>query len=380
MYCDAATVAYRKQGINPATGKHFKPFSFFRYTSDDDVCRLFSEVPKGFEALLLPCQKCLLCTRRYRMHWVLRCMNELRFYDEASYLTLTVDDAHIDDVFPKRRYSNVSDDCESFDTAKGLGYRDFWSSEWNSLRHKPFQDFMKRLRRQLNYGYHYDRIVDGKPCHFVYRGEPDKPLRYFMCGEYGDKHHRPHYHAIVFGFFPPDAQLLDPRKKLYVSPMLSRKWEFGFHTVARVEPDCISYVAGYVDKKMSDARMQWATNDVAPEYVAMSRGCSKIGTGGLGRKFFDEFYKDLYPMNDDGEFVRDYGIVGHGTRVKIPRFYDELLDLRDPERFAKLMSHREQVAVVRSADFDLVDWLNVSHRKNAVAAARMRQREPEVDD
>lgn len=379
MFCDATTVAYRKQGINPATGKHYKPFSFYRYTCDDDVVRLFSQVPSGFEALLLPCQKCPLCTRRYRMHWVLRCMNELRFYDEACYLTLTVDDDHIDDVFPKRRHDLVSVDCESFDTAKGLGYPEFWSSEWNSLRHKPFQDFMKRLRRQLSYGFHYDRIVDGKPCHFVYRGELDKPLRYFMCGEYGDLHHRPHYHAIVFGFYPPDAVQL-PGSKLAVSNLISFKWPFGFHTVAKVEPDCVSYVAGYVDKKMSDARMEWATNDVAPEYVAMSRGCSKIGTGGLGRKFFDEYYHDLYPMNDDGEFVRDYGILGRGTRVKVPRFYDELLELRDPDLFDKLMAHRERVVVARSVDFDLVDWLNVSHRKCAVAVARMRQREPGVDD
>lgn len=374
MFCDAATVAYRRKGLDPATGKHYKPFEFHRFTSDDDCYGLFCSPPSGCESLLLPCGKCILCTKRYRMHWVLRCLHELRFYDQACYLTLTVNDSSIDQVFPPQRCSELKE-VDSFDTAKGLGYSqpDF---VWNSLRHKPFQDFMKRLRRQLDYGFIYHKIVDGKPKEIVYHGESGKPLRFFMCGEYGDNSHRPHYHAIVFGFYPPDAQSLLSNKKLFVSPLLSRKWPFGFHTVARVEPDCISYVAGYVDKKMDQARMQWASNDVAPEYVCMSRGCSKIGTGGLGRSFFDEFYLDLYPMNDDGEFVRDYGIVGRGTRVKIPRFYDELLDLRDPLRYDRLIAHREKVAVSRFADLDLAEWLNESHRKSAVAVARRRQREP----
>ena len=33
-----------------------------------------------------------------------------------------------------------------------------------------------------------------------------KPIKYFLAAEYGDKTKRPHYHAIVFGLKPPDAQ------------------------------------------------------------------------------------------------------------------------------------------------------------------------------
>lgn len=360
MYCDAATVAYRRQGIDPATGKHFKPYFFGRFKSDENLHLLYSQVPKGSEALLLPCGKCMLCTRRYRLHWVLRCIHELHYYDEACFLTLTVDDDHIKEVFPPLGRAFTSD------------------LAWPSLSHVPFQKFMKRLRRRLDYGVKLDRVVDGKPVQLVYHGEDSKPFRFFMCGEYGDMSHRPHYHAILFGFYPPDAVPLLGTKKLFTSRLLSEVWPYGFHIVARVEPDCVSYVAGYVDKKMDDSRMAWASNNVSPEYVAMSRGCSKLGTGGLGKSFFDEFCSDIYPENQDGTFARDYCIIGKGSRVRTPRYYDKLLFLRVPEKFARLVAFREEVAVSRGASFSLADWLNESHRRNAVAVARRRQRDPGV--
>jgi hypothetical protein len=49
--------------------------------------------------------------------------------------------------------------------------------EDGSLNVAHFQKFMKRLR---------DRI---KPL----------KIRFFHCGEYGDKTRRPHYHALIFG-------------------------------------------------------------------------------------------------------------------------------------------------------------------------------------
>lgn len=359
MYCDAATVAYRVKGIDPSTGKHFKPYFFGPYKSDERLYQLYSSVPKGSEALLLPCGKCMLCTRRYRLHWVLRCIHELHYYDEACYLTLTCDDNNIDKLFPPLGRSFVSD-CK-----------------WNSLRHEPFQLFMKRLRRRLDYGVRSDSIVAGQPVKNVYHGEVGKPLRFYMCGEYGDTTHRPHYHAIVFGFYPPDALPL-PGSKLCVSSLLSQAWPYGFHTVARVEPDCVSYVAGYVDKKMDNSRMEWASNNVAPEYTAMSRGCSKLGTGGLGKSFFDEFHSEIYPESADGTFARDYCIIGKGSRVRTPHYYDKLLSLRLPEKYARLVAFREEVAVSRGACFELTDWLNESHRRNAVAVERRRQRDPGV--
>lgn len=79
MYCDAPTVAYRKPGIDRLTGKHYAPFEFRPYKSDDDLRRSYNNPPQDSEALLLPCGKCILCTRAYRRMWVFRCMHEAHF-------------------------------------------------------------------------------------------------------------------------------------------------------------------------------------------------------------------------------------------------------------------------------------------------------------
>lgn len=370
MYCDTPTVAYRRKGIDPATGKHFAPYAFFRYRSDDDFLERYNHHPSLAEALILPCGKCLLCTKRHRYHWVLRCMHELHYYEDASYITLTVDEPNLLKVFPHREID--SHEWADFDCPSALGLaRPADVYQWPSLCHRPWQLFFKRLRISL---------VRGWPCINPASRLPDfyhgceGGLRFYMCGEYGDLRHRPHYHAIIYGFWPPDV-LPHPsgRKGLFYSPQLMKIWPHGFNTVARVVPDCISYVAGYVDKKLDNSRLAWAVNNVAPEYTCMSRN------PGIGREFCEEFlHTDIYPENADGSFARDYCLVGDRIRVRTPRYYDDVLALRDSEKFGRLFAHREKVGASRRVDIDLSEWLNESHRKHAVAAARRRQREPGV--
>ena len=101
MYCDAPTIATRLKGINPETGKHYKPFDFRRFKDDSTFISDFLKYEgSNYEPVIIPCGKCMLCTKRYRMHWVLRCMHEARFFQSMSYVTLTVDDEHIDEIFP----------------------------------------------------------------------------------------------------------------------------------------------------------------------------------------------------------------------------------------------------------------------------------------
>lgn len=358
MYCDAPTFAIRLKGIDPLTGKHYKPFGFQRFKDDATFIAEHKKYDgSNYEPVILPCGKCMLCTKRYRMHWVLRCMHEARFYDQMCYITLTVDDEHIDHVFPLSPVGSMVD-----------GVR------WHCLRHKPFQNFMKRLRRRLDYGFRSTIVRDGKVLVRNYHGE--KNLRYFMCGEYGDTTHRPHYHAIIYGFFPPDARPL--RDGLSVSDLLSSVWPFGFHTVSKVEPACVSYVAGYVDKKMDESRNTWMVEGVTPEYVAMSRGCSKLGTGGIGKSFFDLYWRELYPMNDDGTFARNYALTVDGFKVKMPRYYDNLLCLHQKQTYDILSAFREEVGALHKQELDLNEWLNESHRRCAVAVARRLQRDPGV--
>lgn len=61
-------------------------------------------------------------------------MCESKSCGESMFLTLTVDDQNLNTVFPN-----------------------------GSLRHKPFQDFFKRLRITLQRGYYYDFVPPFTP-------------------------------------------------------------------------------------------------------------------------------------------------------------------------------------------------------------------------
>lgn len=345
MYCHSPTVAYRYVGINPATSKPYKPFKFVPYSTDARFLKECSKtLPAGYERLILPCNKCLLCTRRYRKMWSLRCQHELRSYTQSCYLTLTVSDEYIDAVFPKLP-----------------------NSEWNSLCYKPFQDFMKRLRRTLDYGYSWSKV------YAAYHGEP--PIRFYMCGEYGDEGHRPHYHVILFGVNPPDCVPLPNKSGLFISPLFLKLWPFGFHTIGRVTPDSVSYVAGYCDKKLDSSRAMVALeNNVNPEFVSMSRGSKKLGTGGIGKRFFDKYCdSDLYPENSDGTFVRTCAVDRKGYFVKMPKYYDDLLLLRDGLKYDRMIAARKVGASDSFQDFG--SWLELSHRKHDLAVAKRRKRD-----
>lgn len=91
-----------------------------------------------------------------------------------------------------------------------------------TLEPKDFTDFMKRLRD-------HDKRLAGRKNN----------IRYFACGEYGEKTHRPHYHAIVFN--------LD--RKTIAKLKTGEIWEKGFTVVGDVERKSINYVVDYVQKK-----------------------------------------------------------------------------------------------------------------------------------
>ena len=118
-------------------------------------------VKKGKFALL-PCGKCEYCRKQMAEQWATRIELEAKEWDDVIFLTLTYDDDHIP-------YGEIL-----------KGYR---SIQRQTVNKRDVQLFIKRLRKAYK-----------------------KPIKYFLAAEYGDRTKRPHYHAIVFGLKPPDAQ------------------------------------------------------------------------------------------------------------------------------------------------------------------------------
>lgn len=179
------------------------------------------------------------------------------------------------------------------------------------------------------------------------------PVRFFLCGEYGDQSRRPHYHALLFGLDFPDRKLFGYNANgdaIFVSQSLTKIWGQGHCTIGDVSFQSAAYVARYVMKKRTGegaeehyTTINPLTGEVvvqAPEYVAMSRG-GRSGKGGIGSQWLQRFKSDVYPS--------DF-IVLNGHKFKPPRWYDAVLERDDPQLHKEMRRRRKAAAQLRKAD------------------------------
>lgn len=234
----------------------------------------------------LPCFQCIGCRLERSRQWAMRCMDEASLYDKNCFLTLTYDDDHL----PPDMSLNVSE----------------------------FQNFMKRLRKRFGAG-----------------------IRYYHAGEYGERTQRPHYHAVIFNHDFDDKILLTVRNghRLYTSAELQNLWTKGYSSVGDVTFDSAAYVARYVMKKVTGEKSKEFYGDRLPEYSTMSKGCKRLGTGGIGSGWFAKFRNDVFPSDQK---------VVNGQVFRPPRFYDNLLDRVDSEMLELVKQRRKENAVFNS--------------------------------
>jgi len=238
--------------------------------------------------LKLPCGKCVGCRLERSKQWAIRCLHESQQHDENCFLTLTLKD----------------------DTEK--------------LSVKTHQRFMKRLRKQTGM----------------------KQLRFYMCGEYGEKNDRPHYHYIVFGYDFPDKTewRKENGNQLWRSNQLEKIWGKGHCEIGAVTLESCAYVARYVMKKMTGTkaeehyrRTDEAGNDywLLPEFNQMSR------RPGIGKAWWDDFHTDVYPQDV---------VITRNRKSKPPRYYDKLLEKLKPIEMEAIKREREQKAKEKADD------------------------------
>lgn len=263
--------------------------------------------------LQLPCGQCVGCRLERSRQWATRCLHEASLHSENAFITLTYDPAN----YPPG----------------------------GSLDYSHFQKFLKRLRKQIS----------------------PKPVRFYMCGEYGPELQRPHYHACLFGVDFPDKipwKKTESGSTIYRSAFLERLWPFGFSSVGDVNFESAAYVARYIMKKITGdlaashyENIDPDTGEIVsrvPEFTHMSL------KPGIGRRWFEKWSSDIYP--------HDYVVV-RGKKSRPPRYYDILQAIKTPEAMESTRLERVLRGRVHVDD-------NTDERlaaREAVASARLNQ-------
>lgn len=294
------------------------------------------------------------------------CENDLHEY--AWWLTLTYDDEHLP------RSSWIDSDGVIHDVA--------------TLRKKDLQDFMKRLREAYRTRF-FEMYPDYKdpvdpPIDYI----PPWKLRFFGCGEYGDKSGRPHYHVIIFGLDLPDKAIYKrtaPQKGgflLYNSDFVTRAWSLeskddddkkiykpiGHVVIAEVTWESCAYTARYMLKKQKgDGAFIYDMMNIEPEFTCMSL------KPGIGRQYY-ELHKDKY--HTFHEFNLSTEKDGH--KVRNVAYFDKIFAVEDEIEYNIYKQQKQDKAVetmqqkLANTNLSYPELLKIEERnkKNAIQALK----------
>lgn len=232
--------------------------------------------------LLLPCGSCPSCKAAHQKEWAVRCALESSFYRENCMITLTYEER----LRPRK------------------------------LVKRDLQDFIKKMR---NKGIKF---------------------RYFGCGEYTSAGY-PHYHLIMFGYWPEDA-VFDYNSKrgfpVYRSSVISDVWHKGIISVSEMSSGTAAYVAGYVDKKLGQG-----------EFVLMSK------RPGIGERYFSENLLEIYKYDN---------IVGEFGIAKVPRYCDKVAE----KHFLFIDDNKEKRKKMANSNIvDLMNHHSIQYKDQAVS-------------
>lgn len=215
----------------------------------------------------VPCGKCINCKSTKRSSWSTRMQLEQQDSNLTCFATLTYDDDHLP-----------------------INY-----SEENGLvavlKKDHIVKFLKRYRKSI---------------------DPIK-LRYYVCGEYGETTHRPHYHFLFFFNDECNGELV---AKEFGNLMLkfNSSWPYGSINDFQVAQSqgASMYAAKYV---MKDFDKSLTAAAVAPPFSLKSQGLGRGFVESSKRYYSDGMNKLTVPLN--------------GKDVPMPRYLRQKIYPRD---------------------------------------------------
>lgn len=262
---------------NVSTGRNRIVFPSRKVVKPSDAIVDWSE--EDVSDMALPCTYCAGCKLEYARQWSLKCMHEASFHNNNCFITLTYSDQHL--------------------------------PNYGSLDKSHFSKFIKALRERL-------------------RRAALPNIKFFHCGEYGDKLGRPHYHALIFGYDFPDKVFRSSRRgnDYYESPMLDEIWGKGKCIIGNVTLQSAGYVARYALKKRYGYSAKNYYGNKVPEYA--------YGSNGIGRRWIEQHWREVYAYDRIVMLNTKNKPVIH----KPPRYYDDYLRKVDPLLYEKIKIDR----------------------------------------
>lgn len=257
----------------------------------------------------VPCGYCILCQEEKARQQAVRIVHEAQMHDESAFLTLTYADEHL--------------------------------PPYNSLRYDDTTKFWKRVRKAL---WKKERIK----------------LRYYMVGEYGDKHLRPHYHACVFGYAFTKNRIVvrEGAQPLWTTVELERAWGLGNVRVGELSFASAAYTASYVLKKLRSKQQYVRVDEQTGELMRLEQPRAFMSRN-LAKAWWEanRHYVSAHDM-----------VVINGSPQKPPKAYDRWL--KERSEIAKQMLTEERI---RRAPKQTTEQLRARAR-NAHARARSKNK------
>lgn len=300
------------------------------YLSDGKtLCWSSKNYSKEYATFQLPCGKCVECRLDYGRQWAVRCMHEAQMYEDNIFITLTYSDEKLES--PRLQYEH-------------------FQKFMKDLRDKIFRDFCK------NAGVQYNKMskAEKKEFRLTHKEILEKTqIGVFVTGEYGESTKRPHWHAIIFNWRPPDCLYLRTNEngdKIYRSAMLDSLWgrnnpEKKPNEIGSVTFESAGYVARYAAKKLVHG------NDQDHDYHPISKKSSKHA---IGKKWLEKNYKDIF--NYGKVILKDGRDCG-----AIPRYYLDWLKKHHPEEWKVFVEKVKQARIDQTIDkktLDEVQFIN----------------------
>lgn len=223
--------------------------------------------PHTKEVVVTPCDKCEVCAQRKSGLNTLKCELESKSHNYTLFVTLT----YSDDYVPM---------CKLESNVRLIP--NFSQEQLDKLPFLPSNDVLYRTDKKQKYGYYVYNVTERKSYQYavgeildVYypdrisdvqklkekfnlngcipylnkrdaqlfmkrlRKRLDEKIRYYLVGEYGPVHFRPHFHLLLW---------FDEEKTLWrIYEAIRKSWSYGRIDASLSNGRCSSYVASYVN-------------------------------------------------------------------------------------------------------------------------------------